>query len=762
VLAVGLAVVAGCGGGGGGGGNTPGSPGPVTPPSLVGPLKDSVVAGTVYATAVASDGTVYVGGRFDRIGPATGSWIAVDATTGARAFASPVVNDQVEVSAPDGAGGMFIAGSFTHVGGVRRDHLAHLLADGSLDPDWVVSVWTVDGVGKPYATAPIAMAYSAHDHRLYLGGSFNSVNGAPRANLASVSATTGAVTSWDPGADSLVEALVPHSDGNVYVAGGFLNVGGAARMYLAAIDSVTGHATTWDPGPGNFVTALAAYGNTLFVQGFFNGFACSPMTPAPRLAALQLDAAIVQSWAPAPNASGFRGGDPLVVSGDTLYVGGDFTELAGTTRSGAAAFDLTGMTPANPPELKAWNPDIAGPTRRILGFATRGADTVYVLGSFSTVGGQPRPGLAAVDTTTGAVTPWNPSGGGYTAEVRGNTVWVAAWPEWQVRHNLASFGADGKLTTWDPDVNGTVRALALSGSTLYAGGEFTAVGGGTSRDKLASFTIPAGTLTSWNPGVWGRVLALAASGDTIYAGGDFNAVRASPAAPSWDPSRTNLVAFDPSGLATFNAVTNAVTQGAVRTLLVRDGQLFVGGAFSKLGPSTLALGQRATRWNLGAVDALTGETTPFDPNMSSAVNALALGGGVLYAGGEFYTVNSPAVIRKNVAAFDPDGTGTALAFSVTVAPSTVWPYSQNPSPVTALAVNGNTVYVGGEFYVAEGQPHAAVAAYAADTAAVQSWDPGLTGGTPRYLGFRGPWLVVGGSVAPPAGRVGQGVFEVTR
>ena len=68
-------------------------------------------------------------------------------------------------------------------------------------------------------------------------------------------------------------------------------------------------------------------------------------------------------------------------------------------------------------------------------------------------------------------------------------------------------------------VTRAVYALAVSGSTLYAGGNFTTAGGSA-----------ANHIAQWNGSSWSalgsgieqhRVYALAVSGSTLYAGGDF-------------------------------------------------------------------------------------------------------------------------------------------------------------------------------------------------------------------------------------------------
>ena len=71
-----------------------------------------------------------------------------------------------------------------------------------------------------------------------------------------------------------------------------------------------------------------------------------------------------------------------------------------------------------------------------------------------------------------------------------------------------------------------VSALAVyddgRGPALYAGGYFTSVGG-QPRNNIAAIDAPTGTVTGWNPGAFGGVgvFTLAVSGSTVYVGGEF-------------------------------------------------------------------------------------------------------------------------------------------------------------------------------------------------------------------------------------------------
>jgi hypothetical protein len=85
--------------------------------------------------------------------------------------------------------------------------------------------------------------------------------------------------------------------------------------------------------------------------------------------------------------------------------------------------------------------------------------------------------------------------------------------------NIAKWNGSG-WSALGSGIGGSVFALAVSGSDLYAGGIFTTAGG-----------IAAPNIATWNGSGWsalgsgmdGEVLALAVSGSDLYAGGDFTA-----------------------------------------------------------------------------------------------------------------------------------------------------------------------------------------------------------------------------------------------
>jgi hypothetical protein len=101
-----------------------------------------------------------------------------------------------------------------------------------------------------------------------------------------------------------------------------------------------------------------------------------------------------------------------------------------------------------------------------------------------------------------------------------------------LRNRIAALDSvSGQATVWDPGTAGTgqfaVFALAGSGSVVYAGGNFTTLGG-EFRNRLGALNILTGAASSWNPNADQAVRALAFSQDAVDAGGDFTTFDGQP------------------------------------------------------------------------------------------------------------------------------------------------------------------------------------------------------------------------------------------
>ena len=213
--------------------------------------KTWITDGPVYAITRLLD-TIYIGGSFNYVGPYTGHGVPLDTLTGKPSGAFPFVDgpsyyNSVYASTPDENGGWFIGGEFSRVGGIERNGLAHILANGTLDPAW-----------NPGANGPVyALAFS--NSTLYVGGSFNNVGGQNRIAIAALEAATGKVTDWNPGMEGCINAMAirRYSSSTLYVGGWFLRIGGYPCNRIAALDTRSNYASRLGEGADGEVFALA-------------------------------------------------------------------------------------------------------------------------------------------------------------------------------------------------------------------------------------------------------------------------------------------------------------------------------------------------------------------------------------------------------------------------------------------------------------------------------------------------------------------------
>jgi hypothetical protein len=186
----------------------------------------------------------------------------------------------------------------------------------------------------------------------------------------------------------------------------------------------------------------------------------------------------------------------------------------------------------------------------------------------------------------------------------------------------------GAATTWDPNPDNVVFALALGGSTLYVGGEFSTLDG-QSRSLAGAFDTATGNLSGWAPNVDSSPNVLAPDGSKVYMGGSFGHV----------DGDTHL------GLARVNGTTGAVDSSwdpvvndSVGVIGLHDGAVYFGGAFSQVDSTS--------RNGAAAVDAAAGtalgDFDPFGPATTGPSIGAILGGDSadqLFVGGQFSSLD---------------------------------------------------------------------------------------------------------------------------
>ena len=452
----------------------------------------------------------------------------------ARISVVPGLNNPVtQITEPDSEGNRYLAGGFTAFDSWGT-------GGGALVHNQTGTVNT----SFPAVTGYVLASAADGSGGFYIGGTFTAVDGEPRNNLAHIS-SDGTLTNWDPNADGVVFTIAV-SGATVYVGGEFSLIGDNPRNGLAALNNTTGETTTWNPNP-----------NTT-----------------------------AEDWV-----------NTIAVSGDTVYLGGDFNTIGDLPRNYAAAINKTTG------DVTTWDPT---PNSSVYAIAVSG-NTVYLGGAFTTVGGALRNNVVAVDNTTGAATTWDPNANNNvnTIAVSGNTVYLGGGFTaigGTARNFVAAINTDGMLTTWNPNANAWINTIAMSGDTVFLGGAFTTIGG-TTRNHVAAVNNTTGAATTWDPNANNSVSTITVSGDTVYLGGYFTAIGTYPD----QVTRNHVAAVKTDGTVTD---WNPAANNTVNAIAVSDNTVYLGGRFTAIGSGP----SLATRNRVAAVNNTTGAATTWDPN----------------------------------------------------------------------------------------------------------------------------------------------------
>lgn len=232
---------------------------------------------------------------------------------------------------------------YWELGGQPRAGLGAVDLGSGLATPWNPGVTTTGG---PLAVYSIAL----FDSTLYVGGLFDHLGGAPRANLGAVRSTSGQVLDWNPGANYSVSSIAKSGD-FVYVAGPFGQAGGQPRMGLAKLDATTGQATPWNPGrsgqsyfvlPGREGVYVSGIGMYVGQSGFSDVALIDSLSGAPL------------AWDPQVGHSYIFGATSVIEDGPWAYIAGDFSYLSTRPSPG---FGRLLPTEQVPPSVV-----IAGPT----------------------------------------------------------------------------------------------------------------------------------------------------------------------------------------------------------------------------------------------------------------------------------------------------------------------------------------------------------------------------------------------------------------
>lgn len=583
-------------------------------------------------------------------------------------------------------GDIYVGGQFNYVDGIRTSYLAKW--DGH---SWSSVKGSLNGT---------VLALAVYQDELYMSGNFSTIDSVSIPGLAKWNGTSwsgvGSVavgsitgmkvygndlyawgsftsiggvsaagiakwngTNWSSlGTSPGTTSAVAFHGSNVYVGGSFVTTGGVTYNRIAKWDGSSW--STLGTGLNAGVNSLAIYGSDLYVAGSFTTAGGTTVTGIAKW-----DGSNWSAFAPGLSGSSVSS---LLFFKDTLYAGGNFTTASSNTVNYVAQW--TGST---------WQAMSSGFNTNV-SLLTVIDDALWALGSLTAAN-------ASLATTVNRIAKWDGSAwlpaiqsgtfaNVYDVAVSGSDVYVGGQfttLDGMVVNNIAKWNG----TTWAPlgtGVGSIVRDIEIVGTDVYVGGQFTTAGG-ISANRIAKWD--GTTWSALGGGVSSTVYAIAAHGGDIYAGGAFS---------SADGVTVNYVAkWDGSA---WSALGTGVGS-SVNALLSFGGNLIVGGGFSTAGGSSMS---RIAAWNGSTWSAL-------GSGVNSTVNTLAASGSDLYVGGSFSQASStPAA---NIAKWD-GSTWSALGAGV-------------DGTVFRISFNNGDLYAGGSFTTAGGSPAARIAKWNGST-----------------------------------------------
>ena len=570
-------------------------------------------------------------------------------------------------------GNLYVGGSFTAIGSQSYSYLA--MWDGS---NWK-SIGTLAGGA--------VQAFAVSGSKLYIGGLFTSINGSTANRLAVWDGTTLSPivsASSTNGVNTSVYALAV-SGNMLYVGGNSMSVDGVVN-YIISLNLST---NTWVAmgsntvyGLNSTVRAIAVSGNNVYVGGLFTTFnnSSSPVT---------INRVIVwntqtSTWSTLTSGGSTGVGGSvyaIAINGNSVYVGGSFTTAGNVTVNNIACWDQSANSWSALTDTNTSINGVTGTSVTVYSLAVS-SGMLYVGGLFSSAGGNSISNIAIWQGTqwtamgSGTSTGTTASATAYAIAVNGSNVYAGGsffLAGGVVCNRIAAWNGsswasiDNAGTNYGNGLNGTVYAIAKNGNDIYVGGNFISAG------NVAVNYVAKWDGSSWSAlgtGVSGAttniVNALAISGNNLYVGGTFTTAGGVSAANiAIWNMQTSTWSAMGSGLGTSTATVNAIA--------VSGSNIYAGGNFTTSGSNTM---NRVAMWN--------GSTwVGMDSGVSGTVYAITVSGSNVYVGGSFATAGSSALSVGSIAVWN--GTSWGALGTGTV------------SAVYCIAVAGGNVYVGGNF-----------------------------------------------------------------
>jgi len=564
----------------------------------------------VYTTAIQSDGKIIIGGYFSSYNGITRNCIArlnADGTLDTSFNPGTGADNYVNTTAIQSDGKIIIGGNFTSYNGTTRNSIARLNADGTLDATFNPGTGTSYGV---YTTA------IQSDGKIIIGGAFTYYNGTKRNLIARLNADGTLDVTFNPGtgASREVYTTAKQSDGKIIIGGTFTSYNGTTRNYTARLNADGTLDASFNSGTGAsrevYTTTIQSDGKIIIGGNFtsYNG------VPINRIARLNADGTLDTSF---HTGTGARDTvrTTAIQSDGKIIIGGDFYYYNETIRKQIARLNTDGTLDASfDPGNGATNSTvyttaIQSDGKIIIGgnfTSYNGTNINHIIrlnangtldATFNSGTGTNLPVLTTAIQSDGKII----IGGRFTFY---NGIRI---------NKIARLNADGTLdTSFYPRTSATsstvYTTVIQSDGKIIIGGDFTSYNG-TIINGIARLNGDGTLDTTFNPGTGANssVNATAIQSDgKIIIGGDFT---------SYNGTTINRIArlnADGTLDTAFNPGSGASSVST--TAIQSDGKIIIGGEFTSYNGTGRNRVARITNSNSNGISSLQPQAISIYPN----------------------------------------------------------------------------------------------------------------------------------------------------
>ncbi len=235
---------------------------------------EGAAGGEVLALALQNDGKVVIGGKFTYVNGVPRNRVARLNSDGTLDTSFGIGNVRYGAAgyvislAIQNDGKILVCGNFTVFDRINRKYIARLHNNGTLDTSF-------DSRNGP--SSEVNVIRSQNDGKVLIGGFFTEYNGARRDRLARLNSNGTLDNSFNTGFGTDLElySLEVQDDGKVLIGGNFTTYNGVGRHRIARIntDGSLDTSFTTNPGTNGLVRAIATQGpNLVLIGGAFTRY----------------------------------------------------------------------------------------------------------------------------------------------------------------------------------------------------------------------------------------------------------------------------------------------------------------------------------------------------------------------------------------------------------------------------------------------------------------------------------------------------------